>query len=473
MKAVGKYLERIANSPLALTFKDVILLPSFSTIEPREVDLSTNITVNLRGSTPIVSSPMDTVTESALAIAMAMLGGLGVIHRNCSSEEQVNMVKKVKEAEVRCLKKVYLYSHSTIEEAEKVFRKTELESVPVINKTGSFVGYLSRRKLSSCDPQDHVYKCAEKGPVLRIKDLEKNSLNSQNIAVVDDNGRLFGVLANEGDEDIVSLLDEEGRLAVAAAISPFSEKRVELLEKWVDAFVVDVAHFHNINCISATKKLLKKTSREVVVGNIGTYEACVDIITSLDDVAGLRVGIASGSICSTGIVTGVAAPTLFAVASVRDALEDYGASKIPIIADGGIGSPGDAAKALAAGASSVMLGRALAGTSEASSPLIRVGGRLYKLYRGMGSKSALAERYSADRYSAPSKKIAEGVEGLVPYRGSVEGVVREFREGLKAALGYVGAKNIPELWQKARFARLTSVGFREVLPHDIVLDIGL
>lgn len=473
VSAVGKFIDKLVNAPIALTFEDVVLLPSRSSVEPREVDLSTNITVNIKAHIPIVSSPMDTVTEAEMAIALARLGGLGIVHRNCSRENQVELVKKVKEAPVLPIKYVYLEATSTVEEAYRKLIELNTEVLPVVDSNGLFLGYFKYSCIRKAESKDPVAKYVVKDDVLRKEEIlraDKIHLKSF-LAIVDSNGRYWGTLDNGLNGEITPLVDEKGRLMVGAAISPYDLKRAKMLEKWVDVLVVDVAHFHNLNCIKATKKLLREVSVDIVVGNIGTYEACEDILTMLENIAGLRVGIASGSICSTGIVTGVAAPTLFAVANVRDALEDYGVAHIPIIADGGIKTPGDAAKALAAGASAVMLGRALAGTDEACSPLIPVGSRLYKLYRGMGSKSALAKRYSMDRYSLPSKKIAEGVEGLVPYRGSVASVVEEFKGGLQAALGYVGARNIKELWLKAKFAKLTPIGRREVLPHDILTSL--
>ena len=470
---MGKFTDKLINAPIALTFGDVVLLPSRSDVEPREVDLTTNITVNIKANIPIVSSPMDTVTEAEMAIALARLGGLGVIHRNCSREEQVELVKQVKKAPVLPVKYIYIKASSTVEEAHKMLLKLNIEALPVVDSNGLFLGYFKHNSAIRADDKDLVARYAVKGEVIKREELLKVSKTNpkDSLAIIDNDGKYWGIIDNGSCNNYSPLIDDKGRLRVGAATSPYDLNRAKMLEKWVDVLVVDVAHFHNLNCIKAAKKLLREISVDIVVGNIGTYEACEDILTMLENVAGLRVGIASGSICSTGIVTGVAAPTLFAVANVRDALEDYGALHIPIIADGGIKSPGDAAKALAAGASAIMLGRALAGTDEASSPLIPIGSRLYKLYRGMGSKSALAKRYSADRYSPPSKKIAEGVEGLVPYRGPVANVIEEFRAGLQAALGYVGARNIRELWVKAKFARLTSIGLKEVHPHDLLMSL--
>jgi len=363
------FRSKLLNTEFALTFRDIIILPGYSEVEPSSVDLSTKATVNYTLKIPLISSPMDTVTEEAMAIGMARLGGLGIIHRNMSVNDQVNMLKKIKHA----------------------------------------------------DPID------------------------LNTAVTDDAGRLL----------------------VGAAVSPYDAERAKMVDRYADIIVVDVAHFHNKNVISATKKILSEVSADIVVGNIGTYKAAEDIVTGIDGVAGLRVGVSSGSICITGEVTGVAAPTLYAVACVADALRDYGA-KIPIIADGGIKSAGDIAKAFAVGASTAMLGYMLAGTDEAPGAMIEVNGRKYKYYRGMGSKAARERRYVLDRYSKPSKEIVEGVEGYVPYTGSLEDVIKKICNGLKAALGYAGAACVTDMWNKARLARLTPAGVKEVYGVDVV-----
>jgi len=363
------FREKLFKAEVALTFRDVILLPGFTTIEPDEADLLTNVTKNYKIRIPLISSPMDTVTEDKMAIEMAKLGGLGIIHRNMTIEREVELVKRVKKARI------------------------------VDPKTAS--------------------------------------------------------------------LDEEGRLLVGAAISPFDFKRAEALDDHADILVVDVAHFHNKNVLEATKKLTKLISSDLIVGNIGTYEAAVNVITSIEEVSGLRVGISSGSICVTAKVTGVAAPTLYAVACVADAIKDHGLD-IPIIADGGMKDSGDIIKALAAGASAIMSGYLFAGTEEAAGAVVKVRGKLYKYYRGMGSKAARLQMGKLGRYSISTKEIEEGVEGLVPYRGKVERVIKELVAGLKAGMGYVGARNIRELWEKAKFALLTPQGYDEVA-HTHVL----
>jgi IMP dehydrogenase len=258
---------------------------------------------------------------------------------------------------------------------------------------------------------------------------------------------------------------------VGAAVSPFDLERAKLLERsGADFLVTDVAHLHNRNALQALTRLVKSVSIDVVAGNIGTREAVLDILSTAENVGGLRVGISSGSICSTGEVAGASVPTLQAVFNARSALEELGLQgKIPIIADGGIRGPGDIVKAVIAGASAAMAGRLFAGTEESLGMKIRVGGKIFKTYRGMASRGAMERRYAADRYSRPSKQLEEGVEGLVPYSGPAAKVVAEVFFGLQAGLGYAGASSVEEAWQRGKLARVTPAGRSEIKPHDIIL----
>ena len=471
---------KVRDLDIAVTFRDVVLLPGYTSVEPREVDLATKVTKRRELSVPIVSSPMDTVTEAEMAIAMARLGGLGVLHRNCTVDEQVEMARTVKRAESFIIRDVVtLTPDQTVGDALKIMEAKSISGLPVVDSEGRLVGIITRRDVAFAE--DLSAKVAEVmtkkvitvGEDITVEEAKRimRKHKIEKLPVVDEKGFLKGLITMK---DLVSRerfpnasRDEQGRLLVAAAISPFDLERAKRLDRWVDILVMDVAHFHNENCMSAAAKLLKEVSAEVIIGNIGTYRAAEDVITKLEDVAGLRVGIASGSICITGEVTGEAAPTLFAVMEVARALHDYGAD-IPIIADGGIRSSGDAAKALAAGASAVMCGFLLAGCKEAPGAPVVVGGKMYKYYRGMGSPAARAKRFAKDRYQQPAKEIAEGVEGLVPYRGEVATVLRELIAGLQASFGYVGARSIRELWEKARFALITPIGRQEIGGHDII-----
>jgi len=425
-------------SPLEeyLGFDDVVIVPGRSKVEPAEVDITGSFTRRISLSIPLASSPMDTVTEARMAIALARAGAIGVIHRNMSREEQASEVSKVKKAAPSLWAEVPRIPHDKPLEAGLLLMESTGSSAAIVTSPGGVVGYL----------------------------------------VLDRPGTDYWLNKAEGIAKLVThvkpvpSIDEDGRLRVAAAISPFDLERARILERaGVDVLVVDVAHLHNENALASLSKLVREVSVEVVAGNIGTREAVLDVLSKVEDVAGLRVGIASGSICVTGEVAGAAVPTLTAVINARSALEELGLQgRIPIIADGGVRGPGDAAKAIIAGASAVMAGRLLAGSEESPGPKIRVGGRYYKPYRGMGSKGAMERRFAADRYSKPSKAIEEGVEGLVPYSGSVFSVVSEFAAGLKAALGYAGASSIREAW-RSRLARVSPSTRAEIKPHDILL----
>ncbi len=472
------FFERLSSAPLAATFGDFILLPGKVKVEPSEVDLSTRLTPEIRLSLPMLSSPMDTVTEVDMAVGMARLGGLGVLHRNCSLEEQVSMARAVKRAESFIIRNVVTIApDATVAEARELMRSRGISGLPVV-EAGRLLGIVTRRDVSFApDDGARVREVMTREPVTVGRDVTLDQARDlmwehriEKLPVVDSEGRLLGLITAR---DIAAMESRpnstrgpEGRLRVAAAVSPFDVERARALDRWVDALVIDVAHFHNENVISATARLAKEVSAELIVGNVGTREAAVEAITRVEEARALRVGVGSGSICTTGEVTGVAAPTLFAVAQAADAVMEHGGG-VSVIADGGIRGPGEAAKALAAGASAVMLGYALAGTKEAPGQPVILGGRMYKVYRGMGSPSARRRRYALDRYSRPSKEISEGIEGLVPYRGDLETVVRKLAAGLRAAMGYAGASSIPELWRVARFAAVTQSGLREIAPHDV------
>ncbi|RLG41424.1 MAG: IMP dehydrogenase [Thermoproteota archaeon] len=468
--------DKLSNAELAFTFGDVILLPGKTEVEPSEVDLTTHIG-EISLSVPILSSPMDTVTEAEMAIAVARMGGLGVIHRNCSVEEQVNMAKAVKRAESFIIREVVTVSpEDTVDKAQQIMKEMKISGLPVVEGS-RLVGIITRRDVYFAEDGNLRVKDVMTKDVITVSpsispDEARKIMSTykiEKLPVVDDSGSLVGLITAKDvfyrESHPFATRDEEGRLRVAAAISPFDLERAKALEPYIDLLVTDVAHFHNENAITAAKRVIREVNIPLVVGNIGTYEAAEELITRLE-IVGLRVGIASGSICTTGEVTGVAAPTLYAVAKVSTAVNKYG-SKVAIIADGGIRGPAEAAKAFAAGADAVMLGFALAGTKESpGSPLI-VGGKMYKVYRGMGSPSARSKRFALDRYSRPSKDIAEGIEGLVPYRGDVATVIDKFVAGLKAAFGYVGASNIEEMKRKAKLAVLSPIGTREISPHDV------
>ncbi|MER3602043.1 MAG: IMP dehydrogenase [Nitrososphaerota archaeon] len=472
------FYERLRDAVGAYTFRDVILLPGLSEVEPQDVDLGTRFSTNIILRLPFVSSPMDTVTEADMAIALAREGGIGVLHRNMSVEEQVDMARRVKRAESFIIRDVVTISpKATVREALELMARHNISGLPVV-LDGRLVGIVTKRDVSFAAPSLLVEAVMTRdvitaGPSITIEEAKAimHQHRVEKLPVVDSEKRVIGLITIK---DIYSrekytraTRDEEGRLRVAAAISPFDLERARALDRYVDALVTDVAHFHNRAVLEAAKRLAKEVSADLIIGNLGTSQGVEDAITYLERVDGLRMGIGSGSTCLTSDLTKAGAPTLFAVAQAADVLRKYGQA-IPIIADGGIRNPGDAAVALAAGASSVMMGFVFAGCTESPGHLIKVGNRYYKPHRGMGSAAARQRRYAVDRYQ-PSKGIAEGVEGLVPYRGDVAKVVEEFEAGLKAALGYAGAKSIQELWERATFALVTPSGVQELRPHSIIL----
>ena len=473
------FRSKFRDTDVAVTFRDLILLPGWTEVEPSGVKLSTHVTANHSINIPFVSSPMDTVTESEMAIGLARLGGLGVLHRNCTAEEEVEMAKKVKRAESLVIKEVITISPTeTVEYATGLMQKHNISGLPVV-EAEKLVGILTGRDVRFADPslltKDVMTKRVITAPADTNIEGAKEILHKhrvEKLPLIDKEGRLKGLMTIK---DILqrgrfpnAARDENGQLLCGAAVSPFDLKRAKKLGEIADVLVIDVSHFHNAKVFAATKKILDEVDSDVVVGSIGTYEAAEDIITKLDGVAGFRVGIGSGSICTTLEATKAGSPTVYATAQVADAVKKYG-SKLPIIADGGIRGPGDAAVALSLGASAVMMGNLFARSKEAPGTLITIGGRYYKQYRGMGSPSAMAKRFSMDRYAQPSKGLPEGVEGWVPYKGEVSVVIQEMVAGLQASMGYAGAQTIPELWQKAKLAAITNSGAEEARPHDVLL----
>ncbi|MBS7652709.1 MAG: IMP dehydrogenase [Candidatus Bathyarchaeia archaeon] len=474
------FRDKLFKAVQALTFNDVLLLPGFTSVEPSEVDVRSRATRRVMLNVPFISSPMDTVTESDMAIALARQGGLGVLHRNCSVEAEVEMARRVKRAEALIIRDVVTVGPDiTVEELLRLMEAHNIHGFPVVEDDEKLIGIVTARDVRLADPSLRVRDVMTRNVITASEAITleeaKRILHRERIEklpIVDGEGRVRGLITMR---DITlkgtypnAIRDEEGRLVCAAAISPFDLPRAKALDKYVDVLFTDVAHFHNRNCFEATKRMLKEISAELVVGNIGTYEAAEDCITKLEGIGGLRVGIGSGSICTTSVVTRAGSPTLFAVSQAADAVRDYGAD-IPIIADGGIRNPGDVAVALAMGASSTMMGNVFAGCRESPGRLVALEGRYYKEYYGMGSAAAKRKRYAQDRYSQPSKTIDEGVEGWVPYRGTVADIVSEFVGGLQAAMGYVGAENITQMWEKARLALVTEKGADELKPHDILL----
>ncbi len=475
------FYSRLVNASGVYTFRDFILLPGRSDVEPSKVELSIDLTKTVRLNLPLISSPMDTVTEADLAIALARQGGIGIIHRNMPIDEQVENAKRVKRAESFIIRDVVTIGPSDkVSEAFELMQKKSISGLPVIGGDEKLTGILTRRDVNFADTNEIVGDVMTKEvvfaePEVTIEEAKKimHKQKIEKLPVVDENKKLLGLITIKDvysrERFPLAARDTQGRLLVGAAVSPHDVERAKALEKYVDLLVSDVAHFHNVNVLESAKKLVKEISTDFIAGNIGTMEGTRDTVDALDGrVAGIRAGVGSGSICVTSEVTKAGAPTLFAVSQIAVALQEAGLS-IPIVADGGIRAAGDGALALAAGASAVMMGNVFAGCTESPGGLIKIGGKYYKPYRGMGSSTSRQKRFAMDRYNQPAKGIAEGVEGVVPYRGDVQTVVEEFSSGLRASFGYAGATSISDLWTKAKFGALTAAGIDELRPHSIIL----
>ncbi len=466
-----------------LTYDDVLLVPAYSEVMPRDTDTSSFFTRKIQINTPVIAAAMDTVTESAMAIAMAHEGGMGVLHKNMSIEQQAAEVRKVKRSESGMIQDpVTLHETATIGDALKLMGENKIGGIPIVNPNGKLVGILTNRDLRfEKDMKKKVSEAMTKGKLIvsiGTTSLQKAELILQQhkiekLPVVDKAGKLIGLITYK---DILkfksrpnSCKDELGRLRVAAAVGVTGDvlDRVKaLVNAGVDAIVIDTAHGHSKGVIETLKKVKKAfPNLQIVVGNIATGEAAKALVKAGADA--VKVGIGPGSICTTRVIAGVGVPQLWAVYEVALALKGTG---VPIIADGGIRFTGDVAKAIAAGASSVMIGSMLAGTEEAPGEAMIYEGRKFKVYRGMGSIDAMKEgskdRYFQDAEDDIKKLVPEGIVGRVPYRGTVEEEIYQLRGGLKASMGYCGAKTIKDL-QKAQFIRITSSGIKESHPHDV------
>ncbi len=469
-----------------LTFDDVLLVPGKSSVLPREVDIKTLLTPEIKLNVPVISAAMDTVTESALAVALAREGGIGILHKNMSIEAQCTEVDKVKRSESGMIRNpVTLIPEQTIGDALEIMKKYSISGIPVIDDHGKLVGILTNRdlrfepnrKLKVKDlmtkenlitaPMNTTLEKAEK--ILQRYKIEK-------LPVVDKNGTLKGLITfkdiQKKKKHPNACKDEQGRLRVGAAVGVTIDTmdRIAALSKaGADVIVIDTAHGHSLGVIKTIKEVRKKFKYEqIIAGNIGTYEAALDLYKC--GVDAVKVGIGPGSICTTRIVAGVGVPQITAVSEVNRALKGKG---IPVIADGGIKQTGDLPKAIAAGADSVMIGGLFAGVEESPGEKILYEGRSFKLYRGMGSLSAMKrgskDRYFQDAEDDIAKLVPEGVEGRVPYKGLLSDTVYQLIGGLRAAMGYCGVKNINELKTKTKFVKITLAGLKESHPHDVII----
>ena len=466
----------------ALTFEDVLLVPQYSEILPKQVDVKTRISKNVTLNIPIVSAAMDTVTEHRTAIMMARLGGIGVIHKNMDVESQAKEVKRVKKSESGVIiDPIFINPEATVAEALSLMSDLHISGVPVIDKDRKLIGILTNRDLRfetnmSVLVKDRMTKAplitAPKGCTL--DDAEK--IFSQNrvekLPIVDKDGRLDGLITikdlKKRKEYPNANKDSYGRLRVAAAIGVGQLDRAKaLVGAGVDVIVIDSAHGHSKGIIDTLKEVKANFNVDVVAGNIANPAAVKDLAEAGAD--GIKVGIGPGSICTTRIVAGVGVPQISAIDDCASEAAKYG---IPVIADGGLKYSGDVAKALAAGAACVMAGSLLAGCEESPGELITFQGRQYKVYRGMGSIGAMTKG-SSDRYfqegTAQDKLVPEGIEGRVPFAGSIKDVIHQLIGGLRSAMGYVGAKDIPTLQERAEFVEITSAGLKESHVHDVVI----
>jgi IMP dehydrogenase len=475
----------------ALTFDDVLLMPGLSDVLPSEVDVRSRITRRIALNVPIVASAMDTVTEAKMAIAMAQAGGIGVIHRNLEPDEQAAQVRLVKKFESgMVVNPLTIGPGAALAEALALMKENSISGIPVVEgggngRPGKLVGILTNRDVRfATDPSQRVAELMTKDKLVTVRegvsqDEAKRLLHQHRIEkllVVDAEYRCVGLITVKDIEKAVAnpnaCKDEQGRLRVAAAttVGEVGFRRTEhLIDAGVDLVVVDTAHGHSRRVLEAVNRIKRLSNAvQVVAGNIATAEGAKALIDSGADA--IKVGIGPGSICTTRIVAGVGVPQLTAI---LDAVEAARLSDTPVIADGGIKTSGDLAKAIAAGADCVMIGSLLAGTDEAPGEVFLYQGRSYKTYRGMGSVGAMA-RGSADRYFQQDikdtlKLVPEGVEGQVPYKGPASAVLHQLAGGLRAAMGYLGAKNLRDLSEKAQFVRISGAGLRESHVHDVTI----
>ncbi|MFM9133831.1 MAG: IMP dehydrogenase [bacterium] len=478
---------------LGLTFDDVLLLPAESDVVPSEVDTSSRLTRGITVRVPLLSSAMDTVTEGRMAIAMARQGGVGILHRNLSIDDQAAQVDMVKRSEAGMVSNPITCSpDATLAEVDSLCGRYRVSGVPVVDQAGVLVGIITNRDMRFEDdmsrpvldvmtPMPLVTAPVGVDPEDALRLLARHKV--EKLPLVHPDGRLGGLFTVKdfvkSDKYPLATKDADGRLVVGAAVGvgPDAEKRAHaLIEAGVDLLVVDTAHGHSRAVLEMVALLKRTTAVDVVGGNVATREGAQALVDAGAD--GIKVGVGPGSICTTRVVAGVGVPQISAIYEASLAARPAG---VPIIGDGGVQFSGDIAKALVAGADTVMLGSLLAGCEEAPGDIVFVNGKQYKSYRGMGSLGAMQSRgqgrsYSKDRYFqddvlSDDKLVPEGIEGMVPYRGPLSIVAHQLTGGLRASMGYSGATTIPQLHEKGRFVRITAAGLKESHPHDVVMTV--
>jgi len=481
------FSEKLKKAPEGFTFDDFLLVPSASSVEPKDVKTKTRVSRNYEINIPIISSAMDTVTESDMAIAMAQEGGLGVIHRNMTISEQVEEVKKVKlSGDLTIRDVITIRPDASLKETNEIMDREGISGLPVV-QNDEIIGIISRRDVKPIIISGAMRKVREI-MTEKVVTISESTTPEEALDIAYENKvERLPVVKNNQIVGIVTIRDilerkkypnaardEDGRFMVAAATGPFDLERAIALDKaGADIIAVDVAHAHKPDIIKSARRINENINADLVMGNIATREAAEDIISG--DVDGLKVGIGPGSICTTRIIAGVGVPQLTAISDVADLAKEY---DIPVIGDGGLRYSGDLAKAIGVGADAVMLGSLLAGTHEAPGEVVIMNGRKYKQYRGMGSLGAMTGGAGAgtDRYfqevKGPmkhAKLVPEGVEGVVPYKGATHEILFQLIGGLKASMGYTGADDIKEMQKRARFIRITSSGVTESHPHDLLI----
>lgn len=477
--------ERIVAQ--GLTFDDVLLVPAYSELLPSQADVGTRLTRNIPLNIPIVSSPMDTVTESDMAIAMAQEGGIGIIHKNMSIERQALEVDRVKRSEHGVIvDPVTLRPDATVGEAIRIMDQRNIGGVPITTEDGTLQGILTRRDLRFLESRDiRIADVMTKeglvtaGPETGLEEAQRILLENkvEKLLLVDEKYQLKGLITiKDIDKNLrfpLASKDFRGRLRVGAAVGVGDMERVgRMIEAGADVLVVDSAHGHTRNVIETVREIKRNFDIDIIAGNVATTEGARDLIRAGADA--VKVGIGPGSICTTRIISGVGVPQLTAISNAARAAQD---ADVPVIADGGIRYSGDITKALAAGAHSVMMGGLLAGLDESPGEMILYQGRSFKRYRGMGSQGAMvkgsSERYgqelAEDDGRGPSKLVPEGVEGRVPYKGPLHGFLYQLIGGLRAGMGYLGVRTIAQLRQETRFIQVSPATVRENHPHDIAI----